>query len=528
MRIHLLLLGLAAASLLSAANPFQPTIAPNGVVNAASNFSPQYANYGIARGSMFLVFGSALGPVNLVSATNFPLPTTDGLAGTRVLISIGGYTASCPMIYTSLTQVAAIMPSNAPEGDASLVVSYQNLASTSVGIRIVHSAFGIFTRNQAGSGPAIVQNFISQTSTPLNSLVSSATPGQTVILWGTGLGPAIGGDETAGPLPGSLPFLDSLYVGGLPANVRYVGRSGCCAGVDEIVFDVPSGASGCYVPVAAVTSGIVSNFGTISVAASGKECDDPLTFRAASLQAAERSGTLRSGQVGLTGTSAGEIDFSGNFFSTDLNTVLGSTSQLVPPTGSCYAWVSRTDLTATHPGNGLNAGDSITVNGPPGLLTAANSSSGGYFMSKSPANLSQGPYAFAGRGGSDVGPFTTTVNLAAPLVWTNASAYSGVSIPLANPLVFNWTGADPAGYVTVQVSTANAIYNSVLQCTAAPSAGTFTVSSTLMHALFAGPVTLSLSSSASPASFTATGLDASTITATTTASIQTTLQPPIQ
>ena len=81
------------------------------------------------------------------------------------------------MVYTSLTQVAAIMPSSAPEGDGTLVVSYQNQASTSVSIHVVRSAFGLFTRNQAGTGPAIVQNFISQTSTPLNSLITSATAG---------------------------------------------------------------------------------------------------------------------------------------------------------------------------------------------------------------------------------------------------------------------------------------------------------------------------------------------------------------
>src|SRR5438270_5680241 len=251
MRIHLVALGLAAASVLSAASPFQPTITPNGVVNAASYLSQAYTNYGIARGSMFLVFGSALGPVNLVQATSFPLPTSDGLAGTRVLISIGAYNAACPMVYTSLTQIAAIMPSAAPEGDGTLVVSYQNQASTSVPIHVTRSAFGIFTRNQAGTGPAIVQNFVSQTSTPLNSLITSATAGQTMILWGTGLGPA-NGDETAAPIPGALPHLDSLYVGGVPATVRYAGRSGCCAGVDQIIFDVPAGVSGCYVPVAAV------------------------------------------------------------------------------------------------------------------------------------------------------------------------------------------------------------------------------------------------------------------------------------
>jgi len=255
---------LAAVSVLSAANPFQPVISPNGVVNGASYLSAPFQNYGIARGSLFVVFGSALGPVDLLQATSFPLPTSEGLGGTRVLISIGGYNAPCPMVYTSLTQVAAIMPSGAPEGDGSLVVTYQNAASASAPIHIVRSAFGIFTRNQAGSGPAIAQNFVSQTSTPLNSLIASATVGQTVILWGTGLGP-VNGDETAGPLPGALPYLDSLYVGGVTANVRYAGRSGCCAGVDEIIFDVPAGVSGCYVPVAAVTGAAVSNFGTIAV-----------------------------------------------------------------------------------------------------------------------------------------------------------------------------------------------------------------------------------------------------------------------
>lgn len=527
MRIHLLAFGLTAASVLPAANPFQPTIAPNGVVNAASYLSQAYTNYGIARGSMFLVFGSALGPVNLVQAASFPLPTTDGLAGTRVLISIGAYNAACPMIYSSLTQIAALMPSNAPEGDGTLVVSYQNLASTSVPIHVVHSAFGIFTRNQAGSGPAIVQNFESQTSTPVNSLIAAATPGQTEILWGTGLGPTTAGDETGGPLPGSLPFLDSLYVGGVPANVRYAGRSGCCAGIDEIVFDVPAGVSGCYVPVSAITNGVVSNFGTISVGASGKTCDDPFSFRAADLSALARNGALRAGKISLTGLSSNEIDFSGRFFSIDLNTLLSSTSPLNPPAGACYVSVSRVDTTTALDGTALNAGESITVNGPPGFLTASNISSGSYSMSKSPATLSQGSYSFAGNGGPDVGPFTSTMNLSAPVVWTNASAYSGASISIANPLVFTWSGGDPLGRVTLRVASANAIYNSVLQCNATPSSGAFTVSPALMRALFTGPLALSLTSSGAPLSFIATGLDTSSIAAETTTSVQATLQPVI-
>src|SRR5215472_175589 len=527
MRFRALALVLATGSILSAANPFIPTISPNGVVNAASYLSYQFANYGIARGSMFVVFGSALGPVNLVQATSFPLPTTDGLAGTKVLISIGGYNAACPMVYSSINQVAAIMPSNAPEGDGSLVVSYQNLGSTSVPIRVVHSAFGVFTRNQAGARPAIAQNFVSQSSMPLNSLISSATSGQTVILWGTGLGPATG-DETGGPLPGALPFRDSLYVGGVQANVRYAGRSGCCAGVDQVIFDVPAGISGCYVPVAAVTSGVVSNFGTISVAASGRECDDPLSYRAADLMAAERNGALRAGKMSLIGMSSGEVDFSAGFFATDLNTVLAATSRLNPPMGSCYLAVSKVGDTPAPPGTGLNAGGAIMVSGPSSQMSASNTSSGGYFISKSPASLSQGSYSFTSAGGSDVGPFTVMLTMGAPAVWTNMSSYTGPSVSSASPLAFTWSGADPAGYVTVSVASANAIYNSAVQCNVAPGAGSFTLPAFLMRALFASPITVSLTSSGAQVSFSASGLDAGSVSAAATTSVQSTLQPLVQ
>ena len=114
-------------------SPVQPSIGPGGVVNAASYISQGFANYGIARGSLFLVFGNHLGPDTLVQAGSYPLPSSAGLAGTRVLIDAPGYTAEAFMLYTSTLQVAAIMPSNAPEGDATLTVNYGNRISNPVG-----------------------------------------------------------------------------------------------------------------------------------------------------------------------------------------------------------------------------------------------------------------------------------------------------------------------------------------------------------------------------------------------------------
>ncbi len=517
--LRALTLGLATVSVVSAANPFQPVIAPNGVVNAASYYTQAFPRYGIARGSMFLIFGSALGPVDLVQASSFPLPTNEGLAGTQVLITIGGYNAAAPIVYTSINQVAAIMPSNAPEGDGTLVLRYQNFATQSYPIHVVRSAFGVFTRNQAGTGPAIVQNFVSQTSTPLNSIANSATPGQTVILWGSGLGP-VNGDETAGPLPGALGTVDAVYVGGIQANLRYAGRSGCCAAVDQIDFDVPAGVSGCYLPVAVVTGGVVSNVGTMSVSASGGACDDPLGVRSASIAVAQQRGTLRRGQISILGTSSSEVDVNGTFTTTDFNMFASDAAHMNLPLGTCGLFVTRTDATAAQTTGGLNAGSA-------GTMTVSNTSSGGYVTVQTPATLAQGTYTISGSGGSDVGPFSASMNLAPPSTWTNKSAFTVPAISPSTPLTFTWSGADPTGYITLRIASANAIYNSELRCNVAASAGSFTIPAWLASTIYAGPLTVSLTSNSAPVSFTATGLDAGIVTAGTSTAVQTTMSPAV-
>jgi len=511
------------------ANPFQPVILPNGVVNAASYLTASFPNYGLARGSLFLVFGSSLGPQSLVSAT-FPLPTSDGLAGTRVLLTNGGYSAPCPIVYTSANQVAALVPSSAPEGDGTIVVVYQNLASTSVPVRLVHSAFGIFTLNQAGVGPAVLQNFNDQTSMPVNTLLMSAHPGQTAILWGTGLGPATG-DETAGPIPGALPFVDNLYVGGKVANVRYAGRSGCCAGVDQIVFDVPAGVTGCYVPVAVQTSGVMSNMGTIAVSAAGNECDDPLSFRASDLITLERSGALRTGQTTLSrtmdfGGSSGQIRLTASFLGYDAPTLTNALGPLNPSLGSCYLSASKVnaDLSSLPHGTGLDAGAAITANGPTGLLTAANTSAGSYATLGSPGNLPAGNYQFASDGGTRIGSFQSTLNLVSGLQWTNANSFSTGVVSIGQPLTVTWTGGDPNGYVVLQITSANNLYNAAIQCNAPMASGTFTVPLYLMGTVYPGPGSISLTSVSSRSKITATGLDAGGINATETTQVPVTFQ----
>jgi len=178
--LSMLLIGTAAA---------QPKV--GGIVNAASYIQPGLPNYGIAQGSIFVVFGSNMGPAQLAQA-GFPLPSAAGLAGTSVQIMVSGVTVNAFMIYTSATQLAAILPSNTPTGAGTLTVTFNGQKSDPVPIQVVASAFGVFTLNQAGSGPAIVQNFVAgATALPINGLAESATPNQTLILYGTGLGKVI-------------------------------------------------------------------------------------------------------------------------------------------------------------------------------------------------------------------------------------------------------------------------------------------------------------------------------------------------
>jgi uncharacterized protein (TIGR03437 family) len=524
------LIALAAAAAF-AANPTQPVISPNGVVNAASYLAPGFANAGIARGSLFLIFGNYLGPDPLVQATAFPLPTSDGLAGTRVHITSGIYSVDIPVVYTSATQVAAIMPSDAPEGAATLFLTYRTLTSNPGSIQIVRSAFGMFTLNQGGTGQAVVQNFVSQTEMPVNTIVSAAAPLQTAVLWGTGLGPVSGGDEAAGPIPGPLPYLDHLYVGGQIANVRFAGRSGCCAGVDQIDFDIPANVQGCYVPVAAVVNGIVSNVGTIAVSPN-HECDDPLSFRAADLATLEQSSSssLAVGSIALWNlTPPPSESLTGNFLR---YTLQGLTTAPVPfssSAGSCYETQSSLALGTQTPsyGSPLNAGASISLNGPSGLLRAPNPSPGVYSTSIQSPGAFAGAYTVSSTGGADIGPLRGNFTAGTALQWTNSANFTSTAIPIGQPLFFQWTPGDSNTYVKIAIDAASASLETSIVCNVQSGAGSFTVPDYLARTILQGGAGISLGSFTMQHAFTATNLDVGIVTAGTNTTVQATfLLPP--
>src|ERR1039458_7961250 len=125
-----------------------PFTAITGVYNAASWVPPKLPNSGIAQGAIFTVTGTGLGPSTLQQVQSYPLPTTQGLAGTTIQVTVGAVTGTCIMVYTFATQVAAILPSATPLGTGTLTLSYQGVAIT-----VLAANFGTSTLNEGARGP---------------------------------------------------------------------------------------------------------------------------------------------------------------------------------------------------------------------------------------------------------------------------------------------------------------------------------------------------------------------------------------
>ncbi len=233
------------------------------VVNSAS-----YSKDAIAPGSIFVASGYGVGPSQLLQAASYPLPYE--LGGTSIKVTVGSSTLACPMFYTSATQVAAILPSGTPPGDAVLTPSYKGVMGFSSHIVVSSSAFGIYSADSSGLGPGSITGV----GYDLKRLQNAARPGETVILWGTGLG-AISGSDIDIPSNGKQFSGVEAFVGTSAAKVSYAGRSGCCAGLDQIAVEIPASVFGCYVPVAVRSGGLVSNFVTLAIDPAGTSCASP-------------------------------------------------------------------------------------------------------------------------------------------------------------------------------------------------------------------------------------------------------------
>jgi uncharacterized protein (TIGR03437 family) len=520
----------------------QPSITSGGVVNNASYFGKGTVGNGIAQGSIFAIFGQGFGPGGVISqATSFPLGNT--LAEVSVDIHSGGTLYHALPLYIATGQIGAVLPSATPLGSATVVVNFNGNASQGEPITVVTRNFGIFSSNSMGSGPAAAQNVVvngTQVTYTVNTPINSAQPGQSVVLWGTGAGP-VTGDETQPPVPVDLSaFNATIYVGGIPAKLQYVGRSSCCAGLDQMNIVIPSNTvTGCYVPVVVTGPALggktqntqipadhaVSNFTTLSISANGGVCTDAGGLSATQLAGYQSGIYMDFGSLAferapqrLTSTP---IDSVAGGFGTYTPSAFFRTQGIfgLPAPGTCISspmaanQTTPVDLTRNY---SLQAGAALTISGGGSTRQATRNGDGTYNAglgsatgSPNPLFLNPGQFTVSnGGGGSDVGNFSFLFNMPAPLTWTNSSAagFQGVSSPTVT-----WTGGSTGTLAVITSVSYNDNAGFYTVCTANSTAGSFTIplyayqGNILLTS--AAPSLLSLGAGVL-SSFSAVGLDA--------------------
>src|SRR3954449_1153425 len=96
---------LSAAIVFAAATASAAPPQIGSILNAASYTRTGLPNSGIAPGSLFVVFGTELGPAVLQQANGFPLPPA--LGGTSVRITVDTTSVDAFLFYTSAFQLGA-------------------------------------------------------------------------------------------------------------------------------------------------------------------------------------------------------------------------------------------------------------------------------------------------------------------------------------------------------------------------------------------------------------------------------------
>jgi uncharacterized protein (TIGR03437 family) len=504
----------------------------SAVVNAASYITPGLPNAGIAQGAIFVVFGSGLGPANISFAPKAFQSTT--LSNTSLAVTVGGTTVNALMYYTSAGQVAALLPSNTPTGTGTVTASYNGQPSSPAPITVVANNLGIFSIGSDGQGPGIVTypdySLVSaakaaQCGGP-NTTCGAANPGDTLILWATGLGPVSGNDASGAGLGQNMPNIPlTVWLGGVQAPVVYQGRSGCCIGEDQIVFTVPNNVpTGCAVPLLIQIGNQISNNTVMPVANGSRNC----TLNNPALASVNVEQAVTAGPVAFADISLSKDPNSGGTgYQDDAHFQFAKALTYTPgsqpffdsyvddqPLGTCIVF-NNLDNNSINPPFGslgnLDAGSSFTVTGPNGSVPVTGTP--GRFnatLSAAGAFLVPGAYTITGTGGADVGPFTATATIPAFPTLVSPLA-TNFTVTRSSGMTVNWSGNGSTGNVLIQVSGAtdntfatgaNAV------CMAPASAGTFTVPPYALLTLPAGNFgALSFQQLTAAVPFTASGLN---------------------
>ena len=407
------------------------------------------------------------------------------------------------------------MPSATPSGTGTLTVTYAGKSATSP-VTVLASAFGV-SNLRIPSGHETAAMTFGTNPSELVTVIDAAAPGDTVVLFGTGLGPAIGGVDTSFPAEGNIGTVPTVYVGGVPSTtVSYYGRSPALPGLDQIIFTIPMNAPlGCHVSIVVETvnqgTAIVSNAPATAIAATDHTaCVDPVNAFPAQILGLPVSAnilgiSLMENQSFLPAPGATTLptqpvitdtyqilasQFTPNqFLALSLN--LAESTQ-----GSCFAgFVPNVATPAALPAaTYLDIGTGIKLTPPAGSPLMLPAAAPGVFLGKDSVGVPFGAWGFSSPGGANVGPLSFQFPIAQPITWTNQASLITTPVTRANGLTISWTGGDALnGYVDIQGFAANSTgtYLVGYDCSAPIQAGRFTIPPSILLRMPTGAAALS-------------------------------------
>jgi uncharacterized protein (TIGR03437 family) len=217
----------------------------------------------VARGSIVAAFGTQLAATT-VEATTLPLPTNLG-GVTAVIRDVTGLATPAPLFFVSPQQVNYQVPVDTFEGPATLTLTSSEGQLAVSRLNIVRVAPALFTLNGSGQG------------LPIGYLVRTRLDGSQVVepFWR----PLPGGGVVPRPIPIAHPSEDlslalygtglrfrsalsnvSVTIGGLPAQLLYLGEAVNFVGLDQCNIRLPAALAGRgVVDLELIVDGVTAN-----------------------------------------------------------------------------------------------------------------------------------------------------------------------------------------------------------------------------------------------------------------------------
>lgn len=277
----------------------------------------------LAPGSVFVIKGTNLSPTGIGTngalSTSYPLPQSSNGVSINFTPNSGGAMTQAYIVYLynsgGVNQLAGILPSTVTPGNYNVTVANGGQTSSGVVVKVVAIKPGLVTRDSSGSGLAVIQNYNTTTAgydidsfttgSVDGATISPAHPSQILVAWLTGMGAVPFADNSAPNNGQGYDFTKNgvtvlAYVGGVSIPAAFGGRTGCCAGEDEIVFTLPSTViTGCTVSFQVSVNGVLSQTTFISIATPGAAACDSPSYTTSQLQAFDNGTTAFSGTFSL-------------------------------------------------------------------------------------------------------------------------------------------------------------------------------------------------------------------------------------